>query len=145
MSTRFARFGAVVLLAGSFWAGVVFAFPRAAQAPSADSAPKATEDVQAKFEMLKKRLPGIISKWSKDILRDPHMRIARLTSSYEAKITISAKDTASDSDDKDNVYTFTLYLRYYRGVWTTVGLETMPVLLPLLQQLALIIDEDKAK
>ena len=117
-----ALLGVVILLPAGFWPSVTVGFP----GPPKDRRPGGelrapADDGRAKFEALKKRLPGIVSAWAKTAwLTEPKLRLARRTSPTDAKIIFVARPAVRD-DDSDCI--FSLYLRYYDGAWTTMRWE----------------------
>jgi hypothetical protein len=117
-------FGSAGLLAGILGTVIAFAWPRTPGAGVLQAAerPK-VDDAQATFEALKKKLPGVVTAWWKEVSKGeesndapgPRIALARRISPTKAKISITVKDT------RDIVLTF--YLWYYDGAWTTKGWE----------------------
>jgi len=155
MSKYAALLGVSVLLIGGFWAAMTIAEPAKVPMPEGESKKK-PDDAHVKFDALKKRLPGIVSVWcetspfslSEPQVRKPQVRIARRTSSTEAKITLVAELFGSDCF-------FVFYLHYYDGAWTVVRWEaawaaggneiTQEKVAPYMLQLALSMDESAEK
>jgi hypothetical protein len=78
---------------------------------------------KARLEVLKKRLPAILGAWKKQRYYESCkvlVRVARLTSPAEAKITLLLEsynsNTGQRETDQDQV--LTIYLCYYDGAWT---------------------------
>jgi hypothetical protein len=113
-------FGVIFLLvAGSWLAKVAYSQPGKASVGEREPGKK-PDDAQNKFDALKKQLPDILSPWSKSAcLLEPKVRIARMTSPAEAKITVVGIAALSNG----SACSFSFYLQYYDGAWTVIRWE----------------------
>jgi hypothetical protein len=87
--------------------------------------PDSTQAARQSLERLKKALPRALEPWRKHWWSDPYqidVRLARLIAKDEAKVTIVI--APPNTTEGNNVEVATLYLRYFRGSWTTMRAET---------------------
>jgi hypothetical protein len=87
--------------------------------------PDSTQAARQSLERLKKTLPKALEPWRKPWWPDSYqidVRLARLIAEDEAKVTIVI--APPNTTEGNNVEVATLFLRYFRGSWTTMRAET---------------------
>jgi hypothetical protein len=118
MYKRLVVFGVFILLTAAFWVTTTVADPQPPK-KKREFSEKRPDDAQVTFGALKEKLPGIVSAWCESaFVLKPQVRIARRTSSEEAKITFEGIAAIHSSE-----CFFTLYLRYYDGAWSVIRWE----------------------
>jgi hypothetical protein len=148
MSKNIAMLGIFLLLATGFGVATTNAEPQPPNAKQEIVTEKKPDEAQVTFEALKQQLPNTVTNWCASILlKEPEIRVARRTSSEEAKITFVAKGAFLNN----NECIFSLHLRFYEGMWTVIRWEgggsdvkqgELPNVMP---KLILAIDESKGK